>query len=66
MHARPLLTGVAGWQRPNKYDYKELTNILSLMLMADEKSLQSPEYQKDIVLVTKQILDNLIIPVRKN
>lgn len=65
MHARPLLTGVAGWQRPNKYDYKELTNILSLMLMADEKSLQSPEYQKDIVLVTKQILDNLIIPVRK-
>ncbi|HCT29389.1 MAG TPA: alpha-N-acetylglucosaminidase [Bacteroidales bacterium] len=65
MHARPLLTGVKGYQRPNVYDYKELTNILSLMLTADEKSIQSPEYQKDLVLVTKQILDNLIIPVRK-
>ena len=35
------------------------------MLEADDKSLKSPEYQQDLVLVTKQILDNLIIPVRK-
>jgi len=65
MQTRPLLTGVKGYQRPSKYDYKELTNILGLMLTANEKSLQSAEYQKDLVVVTKQILDNLIIPIRK-
>jgi len=65
MQARPLLTGVKGYQRPNKYDYKKLTDILTLMLSASDKSLQSAEYQKDMVVVTKQILDNLIIPLRK-
>jgi alpha-N-acetylglucosaminidase len=64
MQARPLLTGLKGYQRPNKYDYKELGKILTLMLSADEKSLQSAEYQKDLVLVTKQILDNMIISSR--
>lgn len=66
VQARPALTGIKGYQRPNKYDYKELTKILSLMLTADEKSLKSYDYQKDLVVITKQILDNLIIPVRKN
>jgi len=65
MQARPLLTGLKGYQRPNKYDYKELTDILTQMLSANQKSLQSVEYQKDLVLVTKQILDNMIIPLRK-
>jgi Alpha-N-acetylglucosaminidase (NAGLU). len=65
LQARPQLTGLKGYQRPNKYDYKELTDILTLMLSANEKSLQSIEYQKDLVIVTKQILDNLIIPLRK-
>jgi alpha-N-acetylglucosaminidase len=65
MQARPLLTGLKGYQRPVKYDYKALTDILTLMLSADERSLQSAEYQKDLVVVTKQILDNLIIPLRK-
>jgi alpha-N-acetylglucosaminidase len=65
MQARPFLTGLKGYQRPSKYDYEELTSILTLMLSADETSLQSSEYQKDLVVVTKQILDNLIIPVRK-
>jgi len=65
MQARPFLQGLKGYQRPSKYDYQELTEILTLMLSADEKSLQSAEYQKDLVIVTKQILDNLIIPVRK-
>lgn len=65
MHARPFLEGLKGYQRPSKYDYKELTNILTLMLSAHETSLQNIEYQRDLVLVTKQILDNLIIPVRK-
>jgi alpha-N-acetylglucosaminidase len=63
--ARPLLTGLKGYQRPNKYNYKELTDILTLMLSANEKSLQSIEYQKDLVMVAKQILDNLLIPLRK-
>ena len=66
MQARPFLVGRKGYQRPNKYDYKELNDILSLMLEADDQTLQSVEYQKDLVVVTKQILDNLIIPVRKN
>lgn len=66
MQARPFLKGVKGYQRPSKYDYKELTVILTLMLTADEKSLQNNEYQKDLVMVSKQILDNLIIPVREN
>lgn len=65
MQARPLLTGLKGYQRPNKYDYKELTNILTLMLSVSEKSLQSIDYQKDLVVVTKQVLDNLIIALRK-
>lgn len=65
MQARPFLSGLKGYQRPSKYDYKELTQILSLMLTADEQSLESREYQNDMVLVTKQILDNLIIPLRK-
>jgi alpha-N-acetylglucosaminidase len=65
MLSRPLLTGLKGYQRPIKYDYKELTNILTLMLTADEKSLQCYWYQKDLVVVTKQVLDNLIIPIRK-
>ena len=65
MQARPFLTGVKGYQRPNKYDYKELSEILTLMLSANEQSLKSDEYQKDLVVVTKQILDNLIIPLRK-
>ena len=65
MQARPFLSGLKGYQRPNKYDYKALTDILTLMLSADEKSLQSHEYQKDLVVVTKQVLDNLIIPLRK-
>ena len=65
MHARPFLTGLKGYQRPSKYDYKELANILAFMLSADEKSLQSNDYQRDLVLVTKQILDNLIVPLRK-
>jgi alpha-N-acetylglucosaminidase len=65
MQARPFLTGLKGYQRPNKYDYEELTKILTLMLTADKKSLQSSEYQKNLVIVTKQILDNLIIPLRK-
>ncbi len=65
MHARPFLTGLKGYQRPSKYDYKALTKVLTLMLAANENSLQSKEYQQDMVLVTKQILDNMIIPVRK-
>jgi alpha-N-acetylglucosaminidase len=65
MQARPFLTGLKGYQRPNKYDYKKLTDILTLMISANEGSLHSPEYQKDLVVVTKQILDNLIIPLRK-
>lgn len=65
MQKRPILTGIKGYQRPSVYNYKELTDILTLMLSAGEKSLQSPEYQKDLVLVTKQILDNMIIPLRK-
>ncbi len=65
MHTRPILTGVKGYQRPSKYDYEELTKILTMMLTADDASLQSKEYLQDLVLVTKQILDNLIIPVRK-
>jgi alpha-N-acetylglucosaminidase len=65
MQARPFLTGLKGYQRPSKYDYYELSKILALMLEADETSLQSSEYQQDLVVVTKQVLDNLIIPVRK-
>lgn len=65
MQARPFLTGIKGYQRPSKYDYKELTHILTLMLSADGESLQNPAYQKELIVVTKQILDNLIIPVRK-
>ena len=65
MQARPFLTGVKGYQRPNKYNYQELTEILGLMLSANKRSLQSIEYQKDLVKVTKQVLDNLIIPIRK-
>lgn len=65
MHARPRLTGVKGYHRSSIYDYKELTDILTQMLSGDAQSLQSPEYQKDLVVVTKQILDNLILPVRK-
>lgn len=65
MQTRPILSGVKGYQRPSKYDYKALTCILTLMLTADEESLHSEAYQKDLVIVTKQILDNLIIPVRK-
>ncbi|MUP37577.1 alpha-N-acetylglucosaminidase [Labilibaculum euxinus] len=65
MQARPFLTGVKGYQRPNKYNYQELTEILGVMLSANKKSLQSIEYQKDLVVVTKQVLDNLIIPIRK-
>lgn len=64
MQARPFLKGFKGYQRPNKYDYEELTHILTLMLHANDQSLQSREYQKDLVVVTKQILDNLLIPVR--
>lgn len=65
MLTRPLLTGLKGYQRPIKYNYKELTGILDLMLSANEKSLHSRDYQSDLVVVTKQILDNLIIPLRK-
>ncbi|PKQ64089.1 hypothetical protein BZG01_14990 [Labilibaculum manganireducens] len=65
MQARPFLTGVKGYQRPNKYNYQKLTEILGAMLSANEKSMQSIEYQKDLVVVTKQVLDNLIIPIRK-
>jgi len=65
MQARPLLTGLKGYQRPSKYDYEELTHILTFMLTANDKSLHSSEYQKDLVVITKQVLDNLIIPVRK-
>lgn len=65
MQARPFLTGLKGYQRPSKYDYEELTRILTLMLTADAKSLQSSEYRKDLLVMTKQVLDNLIIPVRK-
>lgn len=65
MQARPYLTGLKGYQRPSKYDYKALTDILTLLLTADKESLQSREYQKDLVVVTKQVLDNLLIPLRK-
>ena len=65
VQARPYLTGIHGYQQPVKYDYRELVNILGLMLVASDKSLQSAEYQEKLVVVTKQILDNLIIPVRK-
>jgi len=65
MQTRPLLTGFKGYQHPVRYDYKGLSDILTLMLSASEKSLQSAEYQKDLVVVTKQILDNLMIPLRK-
>jgi alpha-N-acetylglucosaminidase len=64
MQARPFLKGFKGYQRPSKYDYKQLPEILTLMLSANEQSLQSTEYQKDLVVVAKQILDNLLIPVR--
>lgn len=65
MQARPYLTGLKGYQRPSKYDYKELTEILTLMLSADDESLHGSEYQRDLVMITKQILDNLAIPLRK-
>jgi len=65
VQARPFLTGLKGYQRPNVYNYQELTEILALMLSANDKSLQSIEYQKDLVVVTKQVLDNLIVPLRK-
>ncbi len=62
---RPRLTGIKGYQRPSKYNYHELTEILTKMLNVEPASLQNPEYQKDLVVVTKQVLDNLIIPVRE-
>ena len=65
MQARPYLTGLKGYQRPSKYDYEALVRILELMLTADEQSLQSDGYQNDLVVVAKQILDNLMIPLRK-
>ncbi len=64
LQTRPALSGFHGYQRPSKYDYFELTNILEQMLNANSQSLQSTEYQKDLVLVCKQVLDNLLIPVR--
>lgn len=65
VQARPFLTGVRGYQRPNKYDYKKLTEILGLMLTVSDETVKNPLYQKDLVIVTKQILDNMIIPLRK-
>lgn len=65
VQARPFLTGVRGYQRPNKYDYKKLTDVLGLMLTVSDETMQNKLYQKDLVIVTKQILDNMIIPIRK-
>ena len=65
MQARPALSGVKGYQRPNKYDYRKLADILGAMLTADARSLDNPGYRQDLVVVTKQVLDNLIIPLRK-
>jgi alpha-N-acetylglucosaminidase len=62
---RPRLSGIKGYQRPSKYDYHELTEVLTMMLGAEEQTLLDPDYQKDLVVVTKQVLDNLIIPVRE-
>lgn len=62
---RPGLSGIKGYQRPSKYNYHELTEVLTMMLGAEEQTLLDPDYQKDLVVVTKQVLDNLIIPVRE-
>ena len=62
---RPRLSGIKGYQRPSKYNYHELTEVLTMMLGAEEQTLLDPDYQKDLVVVTKQVLDNLIIPVRE-
>jgi alpha-N-acetylglucosaminidase len=63
MQARPFLEVKNCSKRPMNYNHKELFNNLTLMLSANDKSLQSLEFQRDLVVITKQILDNLLIPL---
>jgi len=65
LETRPRFEGNANYTRiGTRYNYRELANIWTQMLLADKKSLDNPRYQYDLVLTGRQVLVNLLIPLR--
>lgn len=65
LEMRPRFEGNAPYTRRGEpYDYRQLADILSEMLLAKEKTLECPRYQYDLVMVTRQVLANLCFAVR--
>lgn len=67
LETRPRFEGNTRYTRlGTKYNYHELADIWTQMLLADKKSLDNPRYQYDLVMTGRQVLVNLLIPLRDN
>ena len=65
MEMRPRFEGNAHYTRRGEvYNYRELADIFAEMLLADPATLSNPRYQYDLVMVCRQVLVNLTLPVR--
>ncbi|HVW98016.1 MAG TPA: alpha-N-acetylglucosaminidase [Mucilaginibacter sp.] len=64
IQSKPMLKGHGDYTWLSKYDYAALANILPVMFLADSVSLSSPHYQRDLVMVEKQVLVNLAVSLR--
>ncbi|MDP9081452.1 MAG: alpha-N-acetylglucosaminidase [Bacteroidota bacterium] len=59
IQSEPMLKGHGDYSSLSNYDYSALSNILPSFFMADSASKASPQYQRDLALVEKQVLVNL-------
>ena len=62
---RPSFREESGDSKKGEYNYRELADIFGEMLLADPKTLASPRYQHDLVIVCKQVLVNLAYPIQR-
>lgn len=64
IQSKPMLKGHGDYSSLSSYDYQALANILPGLFLADSVSKRSAHYQRDLVVVEKQVLANLAVSIR--
>ncbi|SDD43287.1 alpha-N-acetylglucosaminidase [Mucilaginibacter pineti] len=64
VQSKPMLKGHGDYTSLSNYDYSTLANILPTMFLADSSSKSSLHYNRDLVLLEKQVFVNLAASLR--
>ncbi|WP_428329647.1 alpha-N-acetylglucosaminidase [Mucilaginibacter sp.] len=64
IQSKPMLKGHGGYSSLSNYDYSALANILPVCFLADSVSKSSPDFNRDLAILEKQVLVNLAVSFR--